>query len=63
MLLDQGALAFEAWTGRRAPPGDGPCPPRRGLSLTEPAAAGTVRLAASDTMSSRLGDVLQKRGT
>jgi shikimate dehydrogenase len=43
MLLHQGALAFEAWTGRRAP--------RRamaralraaGLALTEPAAAATV---------------------
>lgn len=43
MLLQQGALAFEAWTGRRAP--------RRamaralraaGLALTEPAAADTV---------------------
>jgi shikimate dehydrogenase len=43
MLLDQGALAFEAWTGRRAPRSAMARALRAaGLSLTEPAATGTV---------------------
>ena len=50
MLLHQGALAFEAWTGRRAP--------RRamaralraaGLALTEPVAADTVAASRPPT--------------
>ena len=43
MLLHQGALAFEAWTGRRAPRSAMARALRAaGLSLTEPEAAGTV---------------------
>jgi shikimate 5-dehydrogenase len=44
MLLHQGALAFEAWTGRRAPRAAmARALERAGLVLTEPGAATTVR--------------------
>ena len=64
MLLHQGALAFERWTGQRAPRAAMAGALRAaGLALTEPDAAGSVRPPPpSDTMSSRLGEVLQKRG-
>src|SRR5206468_10264615 len=45
MLLHQGALAFEAWTGRRAPRAAMARALRAaGLALTEPGAAATVRV-------------------
>jgi shikimate dehydrogenase len=44
MLLHQGALAFEAWTGRRAPlPAMRRALEKAGLVLTEPRRAGSVR--------------------
>jgi hypothetical protein len=44
MLLHQGALAFEAWTGRHAPRGAmARALERAGLVLTEHVAATTVR--------------------
>ena len=44
MLLHQGALAFETWTGRRAPRAAMARALRAaGLALTEPGTAATVR--------------------